>query len=52
MVRFICFTYPLETKNVIETLKDKFLINAMQDKLEQFNRNQVWTLVPRLEEYM
>ncbi|MCI94152.1 gag-pol polyprotein, partial [Trifolium medium] len=32
-----------------ETLTDEFWINAMQEKLGQFKRNEVWDLVPRPE---
>ena len=37
----------IEPKNVKEALTDAFLINAMQEDLEQFSRNEVWDLVPR-----
>ncbi|MCH81590.1 gag-pol polyprotein [Trifolium medium] len=33
-----------------EALTDEFWINAMQEELGQFTRNQVWELVPRPEE--
>lgn len=32
-----------------EALTDEFWINAMQEELEQFKRNEVWELVPRPE---
>ncbi|MCI01763.1 gag-pol polyprotein, partial [Trifolium medium] len=38
-----------EPKNVKEALTDEYWINAMQEKLGQFKRNEVWDLVPRLE---
>ena len=37
----------IEPKNVEQALSNEFWINAMQDKLEQFSRNDVWTLVTR-----
>ncbi|XP_073277629.1 uncharacterized protein [Primulina huaijiensis] len=45
-VRFSCFVSQLEPKNVDEALKYEFWINAMHDELEEFVRNDVWTLVP------
>ncbi|XP_073049030.1 uncharacterized protein [Primulina eburnea] len=45
-VRFSCFVSQIELKNVMEALKDEFWINAMHDELEEFVRNDVWTLVP------
>nr|GFA23498.1 Gag-Pol polyprotein [Tanacetum cinerariifolium] len=35
-----------EPKKVIEALKHLGWVNAMQEKLKQFFRNKVWTLVP------
>ncbi|XP_059310153.1 uncharacterized protein LOC132061332 [Lycium ferocissimum] len=37
----------LEPKKVDEALNDKSCITAMQEELDQFERNQVWKLVPR-----
>ncbi|KAK2381531.1 putative mitochondrial protein [Trifolium repens] len=45
-----CFMSSIEPKNIKEALSDEFWINAMQEELEQFTRNQVWELVPRPEE--
>ncbi|KAG9446266.1 hypothetical protein H6P81_012394 [Aristolochia fimbriata] len=47
MVRFVCYTSVVEPRRVEEALKDEFWIRAMQEELEQFDRNEVWTLVPR-----
>ncbi|KAG9453481.1 hypothetical protein H6P81_006385 [Aristolochia fimbriata] len=47
MVRFVCYTSALEPRRVEDALKDEFWIRAMQEELEQFDRNKVWTLVPR-----
>ncbi|XP_073131837.1 uncharacterized protein, partial [Henckelia pumila] len=45
-VRYSCFVSSIEPKNVGETLKDEFWVNAMHDELEQFVKNDVWILVP------
>ena len=37
----------IEPKNVKEALLDEFLVNGMQEELEQFSRNDVRTLVTR-----
>ena len=37
----------MEPKNIEEALKDEFWIEAMQEELNQFERNKVWTLVKR-----
>jgi len=39
----------IEPKNVKEALIDEFWIEAMQEKLNQFKRSEVWDLVPRPE---
>ncbi|CAJ2670589.1 unnamed protein product [Trifolium pratense] len=44
-----CFVSKFEPKNVKEALTDEFWINAMQEELNQFKRNEVWDLVPRPE---
>ncbi|KAG9439560.1 hypothetical protein H6P81_019725 [Aristolochia fimbriata] len=49
MVRFVCYTSLVEPRKVEEALKDEFWIKAMQEELEQFERNEVWTLVPHPE---
>ncbi|XP_058745941.1 uncharacterized protein LOC131618801 [Vicia villosa] len=43
------FVSKFEPKIVKEALTDEFWINAMQDELAQFKRNEVWELVPRPE---
>ncbi|GKC19159.1 retrovirus-related pol polyprotein from transposon TNT 1-94 [Tanacetum coccineum] len=43
---FIDFLSEKEPKNVSEALKHPGWIDAMQDELNQFARNKVWTLVP------
>ncbi|XP_062099913.1 uncharacterized mitochondrial protein AtMg00820-like [Humulus lupulus] len=47
-IQHVCLTYSLEQKNVKEALTGEYWIKAMQEELEQFTRNDVWTLVPRL----
>ena len=42
-----CFVSCIEPKNVVEALKDEFWTNAMHEELNQFERNDVWFLVPR-----
>ncbi|GAA0154792.1 hypothetical protein LIER_37968 [Lithospermum erythrorhizon] len=42
-----CFISKVEPKNVDEALKDEHWINALQHELLQFQRNDVWELVPR-----
>uniref|UniRef100_A0A1S4DNP4 Uncharacterized mitochondrial protein AtMg00820-like n=1 Tax=Nicotiana tabacum TaxID=4097 RepID=A0A1S4DNP4_TOBAC len=37
----------VELKKVDEALKDSSWIQTMQDEFEQFNKNQVWELVPK-----
>ena len=36
----------IEPKRVSKALEDPFWIEVMQDEIFQFERNQVWTLVP------
>ena len=49
MVRYVCYTSSIEPKNVKEVLQDEYWVKAIQDELEQFVRNDVWTLVSRLK---
>ncbi|GKC11113.1 putative ribonuclease H-like domain-containing protein [Tanacetum coccineum] len=41
---FACFLSQVETKKVIQALKDPIWIEAMQEELLQFKLQQVWTL--------
>ncbi|KAJ9557779.1 hypothetical protein OSB04_012393 [Centaurea solstitialis] len=43
---FTFFVSKTEPKKVSEALADPFWVEAMQDELTKFERNQVWTLVP------
>lgn len=38
--------YQLEPKKIDEALKDNCRVQAMQKKLDQIEKSQVWTLVP------
>ncbi|KAK2375301.1 putative mitochondrial protein [Trifolium repens] len=44
-----CFVSLFEPKNVKEALADEAWIEAMQEELNQFERSEVWDLVPRPE---
>jgi len=44
---FYAFLSHIELKNVYEPLTDSDWISAMQEELHQFDRNQVWHLVPK-----
>ena len=43
----LAFLSHIEPKNVNEALNDESWFLAMQDELHQFERNQVWDLVPK-----
>ncbi|GKC41768.1 retrovirus-related pol polyprotein from transposon TNT 1-94 [Tanacetum coccineum] len=43
---FVDFISEIETKKVSEAVKNPRWIDAMQEELNQFYRNKVWTLVP------
>ncbi|KAK2388640.1 putative mitochondrial protein [Trifolium repens] len=45
-----CFVSLFEPKNVKEALTDEAWIEAMQEELNQFERSEVWYLVPRPED--
>lgn len=47
MISSMCFISKIELKNVKETTNDEFGVNTMQEELIQFERNEVWELVPR-----
>ena len=38
---------PNEPKNIVDALKDENWILVMEEELNQFERNKVWTLVER-----
>jgi len=41
------FVSQIEPKTIHEALSDNYWINTMQEELNQFTRNDVWSLVPR-----
>ena len=44
---FYAYVSILEPKSVESALEDSSWIMAMQEELSQFERNQVWELVPK-----
>ena len=48
-VKYVCFVFLCEPKNVKEALLDEFWIKAMHEELKHFSRNNVWNLIPRPE---
>ncbi|GJR59339.1 retrovirus-related pol polyprotein from transposon TNT 1-94 [Tanacetum coccineum] len=48
---YVNFLSKMEPKKLIEALKEEGWIIAMQEELNQFKRNKVWTLVPNLMGY-
>ncbi|XP_042972981.1 uncharacterized protein LOC122304782, partial [Carya illinoinensis] len=47
----VVFDEQIEPKNIDDALLDESWILAMQEELNQFERNDVWTLVPRPKNY-
>ena len=43
----MCFVSKIEPKNVNEVVNDEYWCTAMQEELIQFEKNQVWELVPK-----
>ena len=48
-VSYSCYLSQVEPTKVEEALQGESWVEAMHDELLQFQRNDVWTLVPRLE---
>ncbi|KAK0587530.1 hypothetical protein LWI29_024466 [Acer saccharum] len=46
-ISYACYTSQIEPKNINEAIVDEYWVGAMQDELNQFERNEVWSLVPR-----
>ncbi|KAA0053468.1 gag-pol polyprotein [Cucumis melo var. makuwa] len=49
MVADLCYTSTIEPSTVDSAFKDEYWLNAMQEKLLQFRRDNVWTLVSKPE---
>ena len=47
----VAFVSQIEPKNIIEAEQDESWMMAMQEELNQFERNKVWTLVPKPSNY-
>ena len=48
-VSYSCYLLQFEPTKIEEAFQDESWVKAMHDELFQFQRNDVWTLVPRLE---
>ena len=48
-VSYSCYLSQVEPTKVEEALQDESRVEAMHDELLQFQRNDIWTLVPRSE---
>lgn len=47
MVKLACFVSLIEPKNVQEALEDEFWTESCHEELAQFERHEVWILVPK-----
>ena len=48
-VSYSCYLSQVEPTKVKDTLQDEIWVEAMHDELFQFQKNDIWTLVPRPE---
>ena len=46
----MAFVSQVEPKTVADALEDSNRINGMHDELNQFTRNEIWTLIPRTKQ--
>jgi len=44
---YFAFISHIEPKNILEAEGDSYWLLAIQEELNQFERNQVWHLIPR-----
>ena len=44
-----CYLSQVEPAKVEDAVQDERWVEVMHDELQQFQRNDIWTLVPRLE---
>ena len=47
---YSCYLSQVEPTKVEKALQDESWVEAMHDELLQLQRNDIWTLVPRLED--
>ena len=48
-VSYSCYLSQVEPAKVEDAVQDERWVEVMHDELQQFQRNDIWTLVPRLE---
>ena len=48
-VSYSCYLSQVEPAKVEDAVQDERLVEVMHDELQQFQRNDIWTLEPRLE---
>ena len=48
-VSYSCYLSQVEPAKVEDAIQDERWVKVMHDEHQQFQRNDIWTLVPRLE---
>lgn len=51
LISYVCYLSQFQPKKVEEAQNDDSWIEVMQEELNQFTKNDVWMLVPRLVEH-
>ena len=46
-ISYVCYTSQIEPKNINEAIVDEFWVGPIQEELNQIERNEVCSLVPR-----